>query len=339
MSLLLTKKKLQSHWVTYCFYILACILLLVILIRSYYNLTDDFRMGNIHYQFESNQSWKTEIPSKDKQEHLREVFNQTFSYLGKGAQSYAFQSEDGHYVIKFFKFKHLKPSWWIDWLPSLPYIREYKENLRERKQRKLVGVFNAYHLAYEKNRENAQLVYLHLVPTNYLHHYLTIKDKIGFTHTIDLDHTVFLLQKMGETFRARMERLIPENRIEEAKSSIYSILNMYVQEYGKGLYDRDHGVMQNTGFVGSRPFHLDVGKVSEDPRIKKKALYKRDLMLVAWKIDYWIKQHYPEQSDDFAVYIKDVYMQLVGELFNPASITYKNFKKHRGFLESERAMQ
>jgi len=333
----------QSKWVKARLFIFCLVVLVaaIALVRIYYSLTDDFREANIQYNYPMKfaEKWKTEDPSELELERLKGLLKQPYIYIGKGAQSYAFKSQDGQYVIKFFKFKHLKPSWWIDWLPSIPYIKEYREAVRNRKEKKLIGVFDAYHLAYQKDRDAAELIYLHLSPTTYLKQTVQLEDKLGLIHSIDLDQTVFLLQRKGEAFRSRLEHLINEENWIRAEESIAAILSMYVDEYEKGLYDRDHGVMQNTGFVGEKPFHLDVGKISEDPRIKNKEIYKKDLALVAWKIDYWIKQQYPRDiSERFTKAILSMYSKLAGDTFDPDAITYQNFKKHRGFLESQRTM-
>ena len=37
-------------------------------------------------------------------------FPQTWTYLGRGNQIFAFESADHQYVLKFFRFVHLKPS-------------------------------------------------------------------------------------------------------------------------------------------------------------------------------------------------------------------------------------
>ena len=52
---------------------------------------------------------------------------------------------------------------------------------------------------------------------------------------------------------------------------------MYISEYKKGIYDRDHGVMHNTGFVEDYPFHLDVGKFSKEESMRQVKFYKKDL--------------------------------------------------------------
>lgn len=197
------------------------------------------------------------------------------------------------------------------------------------KKRKLIGVFNGYDLAYRENREASELVYLHLVPTRQLNLQATVVDKIGLTRRIPLDDVVFLLQKKGETLRTRLQRLLQKDHLEEAKEALSSIINMYLSEYQKGIYDRDHGVMHNTGFVGDHPFHLDVGKLSKEEAMRQVDVYKKDLEHVIWKIDSWVKRTYPQHYSSLSHFLVQEYGHWTGESLDIQTIDPKRFQKRR----------
>ncbi len=304
-------------------------LLLFGAIRLYYRLTDDFRLANMTYSLPFKAPWSAPSLDREEKKFLTQIFDQPFYYIGKGAQCYAFASQDQKYVLKFFKFKHLKPNWLVDYLPPLPPFKEYKERCIERKERKLIGVFNGYDLAYNKNKEGSRLIYLHLVPTDDLHLKATVVDKIGLKHEIPLDDVVFLVQKKGETLRTRLRNLLDKGKKEEAKLAMAAIVSMYIGEYQKGLYDHDHGVLHNTGFVEDAPFHLDVGKLNRDERMKEVEHYKRDLEHVIWKMDVWMKHHYPNEYPEFASFLSSLYQEHTGEPLDTRTIDPKRFKKER----------
>lgn len=297
--------------------------------RLYYRLTDDFRLSNITYQLPFEAPWQVPHLTVEEQQQLSEILKQKFFYIGKGAQCYAFVSEDQHYVLKFFKFKHLKPNLFIDLLPSIPPFKEYKENCIERKRRKLIGVFNGYDLAYHENRQHSKLFYLHLVPTQMLQQQVTVVDKVGLTRQINLDPIVFLIQSKGETLRTRLHRLLSQNHLQEAQQAIAHILQMYISEYKKGIYDRDHGIMHNTGYVGDQPFHLDVGKLTKEERMRHLDFYKKDLEHVIWKIDKWVKAFYPQHYSTFSNFLAQEYYQWTGDRFDINTIDVQRFKKNR----------
>jgi hypothetical protein len=193
----------------------------------------------------------------------------------------------------------------------------------------LIGVFNGYDLAFREHREGSALLYVHLVPTDNLYLKAHVVDKIGFERVIDLDPVVFLIQRKGDTLRTRIRQLMEEKRLEDVEEAIACIVQMYVSEYQKGIYDHDHGVMHNTGFIGTRPFHLDVGKLNRDQRMKEVSFYKKDLEHVLWKIDDWVKCHYPLDHPRLSAYLSGLFEQWTGESTDLSAIDPKRFKKIR----------
>lgn len=302
-------------------------LALFALVRVYYRLTDDFRLDNIKYEIAYEPTWDFPPPPKSELDQLRTILQQPFSYIGKGAQCYAFASQDQKYVLKFFKFKHLKPHWLVDLIPPVYPFTTYKQHVAERKQRKLHGVFEGYAIAYKGNKEESAILYLHLMPTNYLKQKVKVIDKIGISREIDLDDVVFLVQLKGDTLRTRMHRLLGENRVDNAKETLTKIVAMYFSEYQKGMYDRDHGVMHNTGFIGERPFHLDVGKFSLDDSKRTTEGFKDDLEHVVWKIDLWIKNNYPQHYPIISAHLAELYQHYTGKVFDLKTIDTEKFKK------------
>jgi hypothetical protein len=322
---------MSRHVKKWFFFLLALVCVFGVA-RLYYRLTDDFRLANITYQLPFEAPWKVPTLTSEEHRNLAYILDQKFSYIGKGAQCYAFVSEDGKYVLKFFKFKHLKPNLFVEYLPAIPPFKAYKESCIERKKRKLINVFNGYDLAFRDNRQTAELIYLHLLPTQNLHLMATVIDKIGMKRVIHLDDVVFLVQKKGETLRTRLRHLFNQQQIAEAKQAMATILEMYISEYKKGIYDHDHGVLHNTGFIGEQPFHLDVGKLNQDDRMKQIEFYKKDLEHVIWKMDVWIKHNYSQYYPEFSQFLSQQYQKWTGEVIDTQSIDPKRFKKRRKLL-------
>lgn len=310
-------------------YLFVVILFLFGGARLYYRLTDDFRISNIKYEMPYDASWDMPRPDVKELAALSNITQQKFHYIGKGAQCYAFVSDDGQYVLKFFKFKHLKPNPLVHLIPSIYPFKSFKENNIERKRRKLYGVFDGYALAYRENKQDSELIYMHLMPTNYLEQSVTVKDKLGIERTINLDEVVFLIQRKGETLRTRMQNQLNNDAVADAKNSIAQILAMYATEYKKGLYDRDHGVMHNTGFVEDRPFHLDVGKFTKDSHMQTVDGFAPDMQHVIWKIDVWIKHNYPDYYADFTAYLSEVFHDYTGLKVNFSDIDPAKYKKRK----------
>jgi hypothetical protein len=267
-------------------------------IRIYYNLTDDFHLGNITFPLEKRPEW--EFPANPRGfEEVKTVLDQKFSYIGKGAQSYVFGSEDGNYVIKFFKFKHLKPSFLISLLPPIGPLDDIKTHNQNRKKRKLEGVFEGHLIAFKYNEDNSGVQFLHFNPTPGLNLKTHLIDKLGFERKIDLDPIVFVLQKRGDTLRAAFDQLFKQGNGELAAFRAKQVLDMYVEEYSRHVWDRDHGISHNIGFIQDSPFHLDVGKLSYTDEPQDPEFYKNDLRHVARKINLWVEENYPSEAGSF----------------------------------------
>lgn len=284
-------------------------------VRVYYRLTDDFRIANMTYEMPHNPDWESPPLAPWQKHQLKKILAQPFHYVGKGAQSYVFVSADKTYVIKFFKFKHLKPSPWVEALPELPYIKEWRQANIARKERLLDSVFSGYKLAYDLHRDQAGLFYIHLNATSDLDLSVTLIDKIGRTHHLELDPIVFVIQENARTTRTVMSEAVGSGELALAKRRIQQIIDLYLTEYEKGIYDRDHGVMHNTGFVGDKPIHLDVGKLTKEPGMKRLEVFRPDLEKIGTKFEIWAKGQSPEVHAEIKTYIEEQFTQIFGERF------------------------
>lgn len=303
---------LKRYWIIWS---LVAALAIFGLARLYYRLTDDFRYANMQYEMPYNKEWEIAPLNPKEQTQLDTVFNQPFTYIGKGAQSYAFESQDQKYILKFFKFKHLKPSSFLSLLPPVSPFKEYRETQEKRKLKKLNAVFAGYKLAYDQNKKESGLIFIHLNKTDNLNKSVTLTDKIGLKHTIELDSVVFVVQEKGQTLRTVLNDLLKQKNIPLAKERINQIFDLYFSEYQKGFFDHDHGVMHNTGFVGDNPFHLDVGKLTPDEQIKLKDNYRMDIVKVAVKINLWLKNNYPEAQPELTLAMEEHLSQRLNEPF------------------------
>lgn len=267
--------------------------------RIYYWVTDDFRMGNIMPVLTFHPEWEISPLSAEERDFLNAILSQNFTYLDKGAQAYALVSEDQKYVLKLFKSKHFKPSPFVEWLSS----KEFKERYMLRRWRKLERTVEGYKLAYDAHKESSGLIYVHFNPTDNLNIRVRFRDKIGFPHEIDPDSTIFVVQKRVEKTHDVMKRLLAKGDVSGVKRYVRQIFDMYLTEYAKGIYDRDHGVMRNTGFVEGAPIHLDVGKLSREDKMKQPDLYRDDLMLVVNNIKTYFQEYSPEHYSEI---LKDI---------------------------------
>lgn len=300
----------------YLLWILLAFLLIWCMVRLYFRLTHDFRVSNITHQMPHHQEWEIEPLTAENAKKIDAILNQKFHYIGKGAQSYAFVSDDGKYVLKFFKFKHLRPNWFVDSFPNIPPFSSYRDSQTIRKHRKLNGVFEGYHLGYSEDQLESGLLYIHLNTGNELRHTVTVYDKIGWERTIDLDKVPFILQEKAIPLSQMLDTLLSKNDISTAKLRIRQIFDLYLREYKKGLVDTDPGIMNNSGFVNDKPIHLDVGKMIKKESVKKPSKYEPDLEYLAWEVKQWLHKHHPDNENELSEDLSRHLSELFGRTFD-----------------------
>ncbi len=305
---------LSKHWKKKLLVasIFACLAIFA-LARVYYSLTDDFRLANIRYDIPNRTEWEIAPLDPSQKNEIDKILSQQFTYIGKGAQSYAFGSADGKHVIKFFKFKHLRPSIFLDLMPPIFDLQNYSKKQYQRKERKLEGVFSGYRLAYEMHRKDSGLVYIHLNTTENQFPKLVVKDKMGWQHTIPLDDVVFILQDYATTARAVISKLLMEGDVEAVKQKIDKIYDLYLSEYAKGIFDNDHGVMRNVGFVADRAIRIDVGKLKNYAEIKSLSYYSKDLVMTADRMLAWFSHNEKNAYPYLKAYVENKITNLVNE--------------------------
>lgn len=251
-----------------------------------------FRVETITYKLDYHPDWDFPFTVQDE-EHVKAILNQPFRYLGKGGQIYAFESADGQYVLKFLKFKYLRSRISNQLISAIPLYEDWKTNEHQRRMRKVYRLYKGYKMAYEMNNENSGLVYLHFNPTFHKFNTVVLIDKLGLKHFVDLDQVFFIVQKKGKLFDELLIELLDQGNIAEASSRISGFFDMYMNQYKKGLYDLDYGALHNIGFVGERPMHIDMGRMTLDEKMKQKMNQKQDLELVIKRMEKWLNKRYP----------------------------------------------
>lgn len=271
----------------------------------FYNFhTRDFRPSNIKMDLPHRAEWDIPPPNAVEKGTISQILSQNFSFLGKGNQVYAFESQDGQYVLKFFRFSHLKPGSWLSPLSTIPFIDRYIQKQERIKHRKLERIFNAYHLAYSKDRDHSGLLYVQLNPENRINQLVRVYDKLGISYEIDLNQTVFVLQHKAIPLRIFISDLFAKNDLSNAKKYFRDVIDMYIREYQRGIFDHDHNIMYNIGINKDLPMRIDIGKIVYDPDYTKPEVYREDLHKVVFvRIDKWLKTHFPEYREEI---VKDL---------------------------------
>jgi hypothetical protein len=235
--------------------------------QLFQNKSLGFGLARITSDFSYHPEWAIDEP-----QDLTSIFNQKFKFLGVGSQSYAFVSEDGKYVIKFFIMKHLIPRLSDFWHPDKVEYR--KQNL--------LSIFKAHQLAYTELKADTGLIYIHLNKSEHLKTQLQVIDRIGRTHHIDLDKTEFIVQEKAELIFTHLKKLLDQGDKAKVQNCIQATLDLVKRRMDKGISDHDKAVKHNYGFIGDRAVHLDIGRIE---KVFKPKEYHR----ITERINTWLQ--------------------------------------------------
>ncbi len=260
--------------------------------------TDGFTLPKISSTLTYDQRWETPFPNPDE---LASIFKQRFTYLKAGGQSYVFASEDGRYVIKFFKHYRMRLLPLIAKVPLPKKLYALREKQRAKRQRKLLRDFTSYKLAYDLLKDETALVCVHLNKGKASPLSVTIVDRLNIAHTLDLSRYEFVLQKKAFLAYPYLEKLVKEGQIEKAKEALDSFCSLIVRRCSLGVYDEDAKVHRNVGFIDNQAIIIDVGRLKPDESRKDPAVQERDLK----KIVAPLLEFLEPLSAELATYLKD----------------------------------
>ncbi len=151
----------------------------------------------------------------------------------QGGQSYVFFSEDNRYVLKFFKDQ------------PRPYLK-YPSYVAL-KMKKLHRTLSGYSLIYDRCHDLSGLVCLHTQSSHPIP--ATLIDRIGMTHSVDLNDYLFVLQHKAEI----LER-------HDVKASAQSIIQALSTHH---LTDHDPRLHKNLGTLDGHLIVIDPGRIVE----------------------------------------------------------------------------
>lgn len=238
----------------------------------------EFKLPPIHAGIPTNPKWDTPPPT----DPILAILNQPFVYLTRGNQSTVFQSEDGKYVLKLFRYKR----------SLFPLIHKFKNWFKKKPKQSFLSkadkTFNAAHLAYTEASEHTQVIYCHLNLTNNL---LPITQlKAGKTYTVPLDAYRFALQKKVNPFKETL--LSARAQPEEMHRLIDSFVELLIDRSRLNIRNSDPNLGPNFGFLEGKAVELDFGnyhKVSPDLE-RKKAEISNYLI----RLEHWLEDYAPE---------------------------------------------
>jgi hypothetical protein len=245
--------------------------------------TDGFTIAKISSNLPFEKKWETDPLSEAEHREMLQILDQKFTYLASGGQCYAFVSADGQSVLKFFKHHMRLPCGW----------RPESAKKLQKKKNKLERDFNSYKLAFEELREETGLLYIHLNKTDHLKQTVTIVDKLGIEHRLDLDRTEFVLQKRADLVYPHLQDLMQKGDTAGAKQVVDALLEVITARCQKGIFDEDARIHRNFGLIADKAVIIDVGRFKKDSTRTQPDVYHKDLETITKRLKTWLDEDYP----------------------------------------------
>jgi hypothetical protein len=230
---------------------------------------EQFTLSNCTETYENHPRWSMRPLLSEEQSRIRAILNQKFSYLGQGHQAYVFASEDGQYVLKFLKYERLHPSHFVErlitWIPQAePYLRKTIGNRAGRLEANL----KSWKLAFDELADETGVLYAQINASDGWLPNTTVVDERGMGYAINMNQTLFLLQKRADLYFPRLEVAVCRHDTATAMKMIDELLAWLNAEYERGVCDEDRYVLQNTGFFEGKLVHIDVGRLVKAPYLR-----------------------------------------------------------------------
>lgn len=218
--------------------------------------------------------------SETQKEEVQKILSQPFYYINKGYHFYAFVSEDGKYILKFLKQRHIriKP----------PF---FNETLEKRKKRKTL-IFQACELSMKDIPDLTGIIAFHLNKTPFMQLTLTLVDKVGLTHSIYIDDYEFVLQEKGIILKDALSEIKTPEILSEKLDMIEEAC---LTRLKKGIIDSDTNLENNIAFSadGKRVLLIDFNSFYKDKEVTDEKI-KKDLLSKFQGLSKWSDSYMPE---------------------------------------------
>lgn len=294
-------------FVPFLFYSILFTLCLIRFDRYCFKQNDGFCFRNIHSDLAYRPGWDLPSNSLPFIDDIDKIFDQKFTYLNKGHQSYVFISEDQNYVIKFYRFpSHMRALPWLN-RPLSYHLSSKRKKIKSYNLEKLDLTFQSFKLAFEELKDQTGLVYIHLNKTHHLNRMIKIKDKLGIEYDVDLDSIQFIVQKKANLLFPTLELLLAGKDHQTAKRLLSSLIELMIARSQKGIIDQDPVLERNYGIIDTSVIHIDVGRfvknaeVTDSPEFLKQEFLKNTECL-----KNWLKNHDQELFDYYQHLIENI---------------------------------
>lgn len=208
---------------------------------------------------------------------------QPLRFLGAGKQFFAFETEDGEYVVKFMKWSRRRPlipqgSYLEKWVKRTP-LQKYMDG----RKKLATNLQNSCLLALQTLPHESQLITARPVQQ------FTLIDKLGIIHTVPSRVTHYYVQRKASSFTDHLEK-----HPAEAASLLRSYIHTVATQCRHGVANLDPVVDRNYGVVDGHVILLDIGSLLASPKLYHGAAIQHEIVLELLPLRAHLQKHHPE---------------------------------------------
>lgn len=229
---------------------------------------------------------------EDWGEEARGALEQTYRYIGRGRQCFAFASADGKYVLKFPRTDIYKTPFWARALP----VKSYRAALEKEHRAREEFILNSFRISFQDLKNQTALLAVHLGKSN-SKKTLTVIDAAGCKHLLPLAATSFVLQYKHPLLMKAFSSALQKGEKKEAEAILDALLAAIIERAQKGILNRDRSFLRNYGFDGKKAYQIDVGSFFHNPELDPGAAFQKSVRDSIDPIQEWLAIHSPEMLD------------------------------------------
>lgn len=274
---------------------------LILLLGASLALTDRYFLrqnkGFCQWQIYSRETtrklWDEKTFSSVSSDDLQTIFKRPFTYLSKGHQSVAFESSDGQYVLKFYRFPtHMRPLGWM--YRPISRFSQKRMAIWEYNKAKFSETRESHLLAFSEFGKESGLIAIHMDKSFNCPYIAQIKDPLGMGYEVLLKDTYFLVQRKGSLFFPTLDAYVKAGKISEAQEVIYNTISFIMERSKKRIKDEDAILEKNYGLVGTHLFQLDTGRLHRESSLSNFQIAKNDAVIITEPLKNWLQAVSPE---------------------------------------------
>ncbi len=217
---------------------------------------------------------------------VEEILKQTFTYVGRGRQCFAFESEDGKYILKFPRTDIYSTPFWAKVLPVKSYRKRLEKNHLEREQ----FLLSSFQICFDELQDQTAILAAHLGRSKRSLQFLMVKDALGCLHQLPLYKTSFILQYKKPLLIPSLKHTIDNKNFEKASQILDALVDVVVDRAKKGVLNRDRSFLRNYGFDGTKAYQIDVGSFFKNPTLSQRDAFQKSVRDSMDPVQEWLAQ-------------------------------------------------